>query len=101
MKKGEFYLGRKIVHKERFPCTGIYEGYLAAESRLHDMGYELGQQFKNDPIAFSRDNKKLGKWQNIREDELSQLDGIILSEDFRECGCDVLFFNLPAAIKKN
>jgi hypothetical protein len=100
MKKGEFYLGRKIVHKERFPCTGIYEGYLAAESRLHDMGYELGQQFKNDPIAFSRENKKLGKWQNIREDELSQLDGIILSEDFRECGCDVLFFN-PPVTKKN
>ena len=95
MKKEEFYLGRKIVHKEKFPCTGIYEGYIAAESRLHELGYEIGHQFKNDPIAFSKNNKKLGKWQNIREDELSQLDGVILSEDFRECSCEVLFFNSP------
>lgn len=97
MKKGDIYLGRKILYMEKFPSTGTFEAIGAAESRLHDLGYEIGSMCRNEPIGFADGDKYhyVAKWYNIREEEKQKLDGVIISDDFREGSCEVLFFNPP------
>ena len=37
----------------------------------------------------------VAKWYNIDVPDRSHLDGVIISDDFREGGCRILFFNTP------
>lgn len=50
-----------------------------------------------DPIGFADADKfeYVAKWHNIDATDRASLDGVVISNDFREGGCRILFFNTP------
>jgi hypothetical protein len=97
MKKGDKYLGREILHTETFPPAGTFKAYYAAEGRLKELGYTVGSMCRNEPIGFADGDKcaYVAKWYNMNQSEKSMLDGVMISNDFREGGATIVFFTPP------
>jgi hypothetical protein len=97
MKKGEIYLDREILYTEDFPANGTFQAFYSAEARLKDLGYQVGSMCRQEPIGFA-DNEKcsyVAKWYNIGREDRGRLDGVMLSNDFREGSVQIIFFNPP------
>mgnify|MGYP007090084347 CR=1 FL=1 len=97
MKKGETYLGREILHIEEFAPAGTFQAYYKAEQRLKDLGYTVGSMCGPEPIGFADADQYhyVSKWYNMNWDEKNLLDGVMISEGFREGGVKILFFTQP------
>ena len=96
-KAGETYLGRKVFYVELFPPNGTFRAYYSGLERLKDLGYEVGSMNRDSPIGFA-DNDKCGyiaKWYNLSPNDKEQLDGVMISKDFREGAVELIFFNPP------
>jgi hypothetical protein len=97
MKKGETYLGREILYTEEFAPAGTFQAYYKAEQRLKDLGYTVGSMCRTEPIGFADADKYdyVSKWYNMNRDEKDLLDGVMVSDDFREGGATLVFFTPP------
>ena len=97
MKKGETYLGREILHTETFQPAGTFKAFYNAESRLNELGYTIGSMCRNEPIGFADADKchYVAKWHNIDREDKGKLDGVMVSDDFREGGATIVFFTPP------
>ncbi len=97
MKKGDIYLGREILHTETFPPAGTFKAYYAAEERLKELGYTVGSMCRDEPIGFADADKYgyVSKWYNIDREDKGKLDGVMVSNDFREGGATIVFFTPP------
>ena len=97
MKKGDIYLGREILHTETFPPAGTFKAYYAAEERLKELGYTVGSMCRDEPIGFADEDKcgYVAKWYNIGREDKGKLDGVMVSNDFREGGATIVFFTPP------
>ena len=97
MKKGETYLGREILHTETFQPADAFRAFYNAESRLNELGYTIGSMCRNEPIGFADADKcdYIAKWYNIDREDKGKLDGVMVSEDFRESGATIVFFTPP------
>jgi hypothetical protein len=97
MKKGETYLGREILHTETFPPAGTFQAFYNAENRLKELGYTTGSMCRHEPIGFADADKcdYVAKWYNLSQDDKGQLDGVMVSDDFREGGATLVFFTPP------
>jgi len=97
MKKGETYLGREILHTETFPPAGTFSAFNSAERRLKELGYTVGSMCGPEPIGFA-DADVVGyvaKWYNINREDKGKLDGVMVSDGFREGGVTIVFFTPP------
>ena len=97
MTKGDLYLGREVLHVEHYPANGTFRAYYSGLERLKDLGYEVGSMNRDSPIGFA-DNDKCGyiaKWYNLSPKDKEQLDGVMISKDFREGAVELIFFNPP------
>lgn len=97
MNKGEKLLGREILHTEALPPAGTFKAFYAAEGRLKELGYTVGSMCRQEPIGFA-DGDKYGyvaKWYNMNQSEKNMLDGVMISDDFREGGVTIVFFTPP------
>jgi hypothetical protein len=97
MKKGETYLGREILHTETFLPAGTFQAFYNAENRLKELGYTTGSMCRHEPIGFADADKcdYVAKWYNLSQDDKGQLDGVMVSDDFREGGATLVFFTPP------
>jgi hypothetical protein len=97
MKKGETYLGREILHTETFPPAGTFQAFYNAENRLKELGYTTGSMCRHEPIGFADADKcdYVAKWYNLSQDDKGQLDGVMVSDGFREGGVTIVFFTPP------
>jgi len=50
---------------------------------------------RDAPIGFSNKYNRISKWWNMTRDEHKLLDGVMISDDFREGGVTILFFTPP------
>jgi hypothetical protein len=93
----EIYLNRPVLWSKSYEPAGTFTAFRAAEDFLKELGYTVGSMCLDSPIGFAdADNfGYVAKWYNIDPTDRSHLDGVILSEDFREGGCRILFFNTP------
>jgi hypothetical protein len=97
MKKGETYLGREILHTEEFAPAGTFQAFYNAERRLKELGYTTGSMCRSEPIGFADGEKYdyVSKWYNMNQTEKNMLDGVMVSDDFREGGVTIVFFHTP------
>jgi hypothetical protein len=97
MQKGETYLGREILHTEEFKPEGTFQAFYNAEGRLKELGYTTGSMCRTEPIGFADADKcdYVAKWYNIDREDKGKLDGVMVSDDFREGGVTIVFFTPP------
>ena len=97
MKKGEIYLDREILHTETFPPAGTFSAFYSAEKRLKELGYVTGSMCRTEPIGFADSDvvSYVAKWYNIDKEDKGKLDGVMVSDDFREGGVTIVFFTPP------
>lgn len=86
-------IGGKVKSVKKFPAHGTFLAVGDAESYLRENGYCIGSMQRNAPIGFAGgDCEYVSKWRNMTRDEHKSLDGVILSDDFREGDVSVVFF---------
>lgn len=98
MQKGEIYLGREILYTEIFPAAGTFQAFYKAESRLKELGYQVGSMCSSEPIGFADADtcNYVAKWYNIGNEDRKRLDGVMIQHGgFREGSAQILFFNPP------
>jgi hypothetical protein len=85
--------GREIKFAVEFYPDGTFGAISKASSWLKGEGYVVGTMCGHEPIGIARDVGYIAKWINLDYSDKKLLDGIIISDDFREGGVKVLFFN--------
>lgn len=81
----EIQAGVRLDIKEiPFNNVGDFEAINAAREWLHMNGYSYGSMCMDMPIGILKGKWLIAKWRNLTGKERSQLDGQIISQDFRE-----------------
>jgi len=94
--KREEKTGRRIQYAVYFKPSGTFGAINNARTWLKEQGdYVIGSMGGGDPIGFSKDVEYISKWVNIAPVEYKSLDGVFISDDFREGGVKILFFVFP------
>lgn len=86
------YLGKKIKEKHEFNVQGTFESYYAASSWAKANGYEAGSMDGYNPIALMKDYNYVAKWHNLNKEERATVDGVMISDYFREKPVTILIF---------
>mgnify|MGYP001388052133 CR=1 FL=1 len=86
--------GREIIKEVKIESCGTFKAISKAEEILEKEGYTWGPVCCNEPIGFAKKTltSYIAKWRNIPAIEYFKLSGIIVSEDFREGGVEILYF---------
>jgi hypothetical protein len=102
----ESTLGKKMTFKKVFPNTdGTFSAHSDACSWLEERGLDVGSMQRGYPIGVAR-NADIAKWTNlvvrngggtVVQDDRRLLDGVMLSDDWREGSVVVLLENDPEA----
>lgn len=92
---GDKFQGRTILSIEEFKAKGTFNAYYEAVAYLSKLNYETGSMARDMPIGFKKVDVCcfIGKWYNLSQKDKAQLDGVIISNDFREGDVQILFFN--------
>ena len=95
------YLGRVVkvqkvfsFVKEELPFSSLYE----SESWLREQGYVYGSLCGDAPIAVRKGEDFSHydlpeKWKNFSDEDKAYCDGVLVSQDFRNCPVTVFLFN--------
>lgn len=66
-----------------FNQTGDFSAVNAARKWLQDHGYSYGSMCMDMPIGILKGSWCIAKWRNLTAKERKQLDGQLISKDFR------------------
>ena len=93
-----YYLGRKILVQQNFTKKEDrpFDAFYQAQSYLSDLGYSYGSlAVTSSPnVAVKKGEYDLPqKWHNFDKEEISLIDGVIRSLDYREGQVTVMLFN--------
>ena len=96
----ENYLGRDVIKKVNIKVEGTFKSVYEAEKQLREMGYTIGSMSGRDPIGFACEEKYgyISKQYNMNSDEHKLLDGVMISNDWREGSVDIIWFNEPKTL---
>jgi len=107
---------RVIVYSKFFTATKTFNAISNAEKYLKDEGYENGSMYMNYPIPFMLRGKTgiddegntiittkwgeerpliITKFDRLNKKNWEEMDGVIISDDFRDGDVYLLFFNFP------
>lgn len=92
----KYILRRDIKESKEFLISNEYFLNLyTAMQYLQDNGYSYGSMSLNMPIPIQigSDYNLHQKWYNLSEGEKKNIDGVILSDDFRSGMVKILIFN--------
>ena len=64
-----------------------------AEKLATAYGYQIGSMCRNEPIALAKNANYIAKWKNINSDEWPKIEGLLLSDDFRNGSVYLVEFN--------
>ena len=94
------YLGREIVRRDNVKVEGTFASVSEAEDRLRKMGYTIGSMCSDEPIGFACNEKYdyIAKWRNIDPIDRKKVDGVMISNDWREGSVDIIWFSEPKTI---
>lgn len=93
-----YYLGRKILVQQNFTKKEDrpFDAFYQAQSFLTDLGYSYGSlAVTSSPnIAVKKGEYNLPqKWHYLDKKDISSIDGVIRSLDYREGSVTVMLFN--------
>lgn len=88
----EIMFGRFVVDEIVFDACGTFEAIHQAENHLAKEGYTVGCLCNNEPMGFAKGVNYVAKWRNIDPNDYPRLNGVIISDDFREGGVKIVYF---------
>jgi hypothetical protein len=96
----ENYLGREVVKRVNVKVEGTFSSVSEAEKQLRELGYRIGSMCGGEPIGFACGEKYeyIAKWRNIDPSDRNKVDGVMISDDWREGSVDIIWFNEPKTI---
>lgn len=71
-----------VLHE--FEVKGTFESLYEAQGWLHKNGYSCASLCGNYPVGLLKGDIGIAKWKNLTQQEKIELDGVMLSGDFRE-----------------
>lgn len=77
-------LTQKVAKTKLFKATGTFDAVEKARKSAERKGYKIGSMSRNEPMALSKKANYIAKWYNISRDEYHKIEGVLLSDDFRE-----------------
>lgn len=90
----EKYLGRIVKEKYTFFAEGTFESFYMAQAWCAKHGYEEGSMCSPMPIGIMKGEYTLPwKWKNLNKKERQMVDGVIVSNDFRNGQVEIYIFN--------
>lgn len=85
--------GKEIKTEVQFEIKGTFESLYAAESWCKKNGYSYGSLARNEPVAIMKGEYEIPqKWYNISDEGRKLIDGLMLSDDFREGSVKIVLF---------
>lgn len=84
---------RPIMEKKTFSVSGTFESLYAAQAFLREKGYSAGSLARDLPVGLKKGDYLISKWYNLDKEHILDLDGVMVSNDFREGSVDVILFN--------
>ena len=89
----EKYLGRIVKSRLDFTEPGTFQSRYAAQRYLTDYGFDYGSLDVPNPVAFVKGEYELPwKWHNINSAGKELIDGVMVSNDWREGTVTLVFF---------
>ena len=88
-------LGRTVKSTTDFTSDKDFQAFYHAEELAKKLGYRTGSMERNAPIGFVKADEcdYISKWRNMTHKEHTKLDGVLLSDDFRNGKVVVVIFN--------
>jgi hypothetical protein len=87
------FMNRPVIKSIIIEAKGTFSAFYEAQSLLKEEGYTVGSMCRDEPIGFADGEKYdyVSKWYNMNGDEKLLLDGVMISDDFREGGVEILY----------
>lgn len=92
MQKTEKLHGHEIESVEEIAISGTFESVNEAIRILKERGYEIGSMSAQQPIGFAKGYDYISKWYNLNKSDIKKLDGVLISNDFREGSVKIVTF---------
>jgi hypothetical protein len=85
---------REVESIQEIKVSGTFESFYKACNTLEEMGFVVGSMCMNEPIGFADKEKYnyVAKWYNLDKSDIQKLDGVLLSDDFREGSVKIVIF---------
>lgn len=88
------YLQQEVIEEKAFKVPGTWQSMWAAQAWLKDNGYNYGSSCAvHKEIAITKGEYDLPqKWKNFNKLEKSLVDGVMVSNDYREGEVKIYLF---------
>lgn len=90
--RAELWMGREVESRLVFKEIGTFESYYKAKGWLNDNGYSYGSTSTARTVGIMLGNYGIQKWHNLSADDIRELHGVMVSDDFREGEVEVILF---------
>jgi len=88
-------LGKEIQFAMTFKSNGrSFSSFYEAEQMAKDLMFTCGSMCGDEPIGLAKDSEcsYIAKWRNIPSEHRTLVDGLILSNDFRNGDVELIIF---------
>jgi hypothetical protein len=85
---------REVESIQEIKVSGTFQSFYEACRILEEKNYQVGSMCCNLPIGFADKEKcnYVAKWHNLDKSDIEKLDGVLLSDDFREGSVKIVIF---------
>lgn len=88
------FMGRVVKEHITFLAEGTFKSYYLASGWCREKGYGIGSMCGDMPIGITKGEYNLTeKWRKMKSKERKILNGVMVSNDFREAQVEVYIFN--------
>jgi hypothetical protein len=94
----EHDIGKTMTFSKVFAGTSSFDAVNDAEAWLAKHGYSYGYMEQNAPIGISKVFRRISKWYNMTTEDHRQLDGAMVSDDFRDGSVTVYLDRAPRGL---
>lgn len=84
--------GHEIESVEEISSSGTFASVNKAMQILKLRGYKIGSMSAYQPIGFAKGYDYIAKWYNLNKSDIEKLDGVLVSNDFREGSVSIITF---------
>ena len=77
---------------EEIAVSGTFSSVNEAMRILKERGNEIGSMSGDQPIGFAKGYGYIAKWYNLSKSDIEKLDGVLISNDFREGSVKIVTF---------
>lgn len=85
--------GKKVSSTKEFKPAGTFQAINEARKELTSQGYTVGSMCRDSPIAAAKNYEYIAKWTNIPRTDWKHIEALIISPDFREGGCSIVYLS--------